>query len=123
MVFNYYYEMWDKHGVKLTFGIEITQEILDAVNQQSDVCDLIWAINYANQSNKSVVNLSYSAMDQIRKLSHSLLSHKGFKKYSGVDEVEKRAIRHFTTDPMGRFIKRQTKIRNVIEVYRKKNNL
>lgn len=120
MVFNEYYEMWNKHGVKLTSGIEITEEILDMVNKQSEVCDLIWAINHANQNNKSVANLSYTVMDQIRKLSHSLLNHKGYKKYSSVDEVENRAIRHFTTDSIGRFIKRQTKIRNVIEVYRKR---
>ena len=120
MVFNEYYEMWNKHGVKLTTGIEITEEILDMVNKQSEVCDLIWTINYANQNNKSVANLSYTVMDQIRKLSHSLLNHKGYKKYSSVDEIENRAIRHFTTDIIERFINRQTKIRNVIEVYRRR---
>lgn len=120
MVFNEYYEMWNKHGVKLTFGIEITEELLDMVNKQSEVCDLIWTVNYTNQNNKSVANLSYTVMDQIRKLSHLLLKHKGYKKYSSTDEIEKRAIRHFTSDPFGRFIKRQAKIINVIEVYRKR---
>jgi len=59
-------------------------------------------------------------MDQIRKLSSSLLNHKCIKnKYSGIDEVEKRAIRHFKTDPLERFIKRQPKIRKAIEAYTK----
>lgn len=120
MIFNEYYERWNKHGIKLISGFEITEEILDMVSQQSEICDLIWTINYANQNNKSVVNLSYTVMDQIRKLSPSLLNHKGCKNYSGVDEIEKRAIRHYTTDPIGRFIKRQEKIKKVIEVYTKR---
>jgi len=120
MVFNEYYERWNKHGIKLISGFEITEEILDMVSQQSEICDLLWTINYANQSNKSVVNLSYTVMDQIRKLSPSLLNHKGYKDYSGVDEIEKRAVRHYTTDPIGRFIKRQDKIKKVIEAYTKR---
>ena len=122
MVFNECCDKWDKHGFKLTASIEITKEILDMVDQQSEVCDLIWAINAANQSNKSPFILSHTVMDQIRKLSSLLLNHKGFKKYSGVDEVEKRAIRHFKTDPLERFINRQTKIRKVIEDYIKKKS-
>ncbi len=120
MVFNEYYERWNKHGVKLISGFKISEEILDMVSKQSEICDLIWTINYANQSNKSVVNLSYTVMDQIQKLSPSLLNHAGCKSYSGVDEIKKRAIRHYTTDPIGRFIKRQEKIRKVIEVYTKR---
>ena len=120
MAFNYYYEMWDQHGVKLTAGFEITEEILNMVKLQNEICDLIWAINAANQSDKSSDNLSNTVMDQIRKLSSSLLNHKCIKnKYSGIDEVEKRAIRHFKTDPLERFIKRQPKIRKAIEAYTK----
>lgn len=119
MVFGEYYNMWDKHGVKLTYKIEITKEILDQVGKQNQVCDLIWAINAANQSNPSPIILSYTVMDQIRKLSPLLLTHKSCKKYSGVDDVENRAVRHFATDPMDRFVKRQTIIRNVLEGYPK----
>lgn len=120
MIFNEYYERWNKHGIKLLYGFEITEEILDMVNKQSEICDLIWTVNYANQSNKSVANLSYTAMDQIRKLSPLLLNHKGCKNYSGVGEIEKRAIRHYTSDPIGRFMKRQEKIKSVIDVYTRK---
>ena len=117
MVFNECCDKWDKHGFQLTASIEITKEILDMVNQQSEVCYLIWAINAAKQSNKSPFMLSHTVMDQVRKFSPLLLNHKGFKKYSGVDEVEKRAVRHYKTDPLERFINRQTKIRKVLEDY------
>ena len=122
MVFDKYYERWNKHGFELPVGIEITKEILDQVNGQNAVCDLIWAINVANQSNKSVANLSYTVMDQIRKLSPLLLNHKSFKppKYSFADDVEERAVRHFRDDAnMGfdSFERRKTTIRNIIEVY------
>jgi len=120
MKFTEYYNMWDKQGIKLTSGFEITKEIMDMVDQQNEILDLIWAINYANQSNKSVFNLSCTVMDQIRKLSHLILKHDGFKGYSGVDEIEDRALGHFNTDPIDRFKKRQPKIKNVIEVYRKR---
>ena len=113
-----YYDMWNKHGVKLSSRIEITQKILDLVNGQNEVCDLIWAINAANQSDKSYANLRNTVVDQIRKLSPLLLNHQGrFKEKHSAAEVEERAVRHFTTDPVGSFIKRQPKIRNVLEGY------
>ena len=121
MVFDEYYDMWNKYGVKLTSRVEITKEILDQVGMQNEVCDLIWAVNAANQSNKSPVILSHTVMDQIRKLSPLLLNHKSCKKYPGADDVERRAIRHFTTDPEDRFAKRQAKIRNALESYINKN--
>jgi hypothetical protein len=124
MVFNKYYDMWDKYGVKLTSGVEITKEILDQVNGQNDVCDLIWAINAANQTNKSLTILSNTAMDQIRKLSPLLLNHKGrFSAYHSGAQVEERAVKHFTTDPVERFKKRQPKIKNVLEIYINKNSI
>ncbi len=118
MVFYEYYDVWNRHGVKLTSGIEITKEVLDQVNKQNQVCDLIWAINAAEQNNKSVTNLSYTVMDRIRKLSPVLLNHNSFKKYSSADDIEERAVRHFTTDPLiDRFAQRQTKIRKALEGY------
>ncbi|MFZ4440839.1 MAG: hypothetical protein ACOYOS_20690 [Syntrophales bacterium] len=116
MVFDKYYDMWDRHGVKLNSKLEITKDILDQVNKQSEVCDLVWAINVANQSNKSPANLSYTVMNLIRKILPVLLKHRSCIKYSGAD-VEARAVRHFTTDPEDRFKKRQQKIRNVLETY------
>jgi hypothetical protein len=111
--FKNYHAMWDKHGVKLTSTFEITQDILDQVDGQNEVCDIIWAINAANQSDKSSANLSSTVMGQIRKLSHLLLNHKG--KFKNHRSVEKRALGHYKTDPQDRFIQRQPKIRNVLE--------
>ena len=122
MVFSEYYDMWNKYGVKLASNIEITKEILDQVSVQSEVCDLIWAANAANQSNKSPAILSNTVMGQVRKLLPLLLNHKSCSNYSGAD-VEKRALRHFTSDDTGRFKKRQTKIRNVLEGFINKNSM
>jgi hypothetical protein len=118
MVFDKYYDMWDKYGVKLTSRVEITNEILDQVTGKPDVCDLIWAINAANQSNQSLEILSNTVMDQIQKSLPLLLNHKGrFSEYHSGDEVVARAKRHFTSDVVGGFKKRQTKIRNMLEGY------
>ena len=122
MVFDKYYDMWDSHGVKLNSSVEITKEVLDQVYKQCEVCDLVWAINAANQSNKSPTLLSNTVMGQIRKLLPLLLTHKSCSKYSGAD-VEERAVRHFRGDSEVRFKKRQPTIRNVLEGYINKNSI
>ncbi|MDP2853110.1 MAG: hypothetical protein Q8O28_02560 [Smithellaceae bacterium] len=119
--FKNYHAMWDEHGVKLTSKLEITQDILDQVDGQNEVCDIIWAINAANQSDKSSANLSTTVMGQIRKLSHLLLNHKG--KFKNHRSVEKRALSHYKTDPQNSFIQRQPKIRNMLEGYINKNSI
>ena len=124
MVFAGYYNTWDKYGVKLTSSVEITNEILNKVDLQNEICDLIWIANAANQSNKSVDNLSATVMNLIRNLSPSLLKHRSFKKYSGAGEVVKRADRHFKYDPKQRFDsfkERQAMIENVLKGYMSKN--
>lgn len=119
--FDNYYDRWMKHGKKITPRIEITQKILDLVNGHNEICDLIWAINAANQSDQSSDNLSNTVMDQIKKkLSPLLFNHKG--KFGGVDNAKAvaRANRHFRDDPkMGLqpFKDRQTKVIEVLESY------
>lgn len=125
--FNDYYNMWNKYGVKLTAKVEITKDILNQVHRQNELCDLIWAINAANQTNKSADSLSHTIMDQVRKFSPLLLNHKRFKKYDSVSKLEERAIRHYKTDPQANFIKRQPKISNALKDYinkklRERNN-
>jgi len=120
MEFDKYFNMWNKYGVKLPTKIEITKEILNRVSRQNEVCDLIWVINAASQTNKSSTNLSNTALEQFHKLSPSLLSHKAFKDkkgYSIPSNVVDRAISHFNDDPNyeDRFIKRQPKIKSAFE--------
>lgn len=112
--FDEYYKAWDKHGVKLTCRIDITKDLLDRVTGKPDICDIIWAVNAVNQSDKSCDSLSNTVMDNIQKLLPLLLDHKSFIEQSS-DYVKKRAIRHYNSDP--HFEKRQIKIRNILEGY------
>jgi hypothetical protein len=119
MIFNGYYELWDRCGVKLSEKIEMTPSVLDRVDQQNEVCDLIWAINAVKQSNKSPAHLSHTVMDEIKNLAPSLLTHKCFKKYSSPSDVVKRADRHYKGDHLqpSRFIQRQPKIGAILKNY------
>lgn len=119
MIFNDYYEMWNRYGAKLIDKIEISKEVLVKADLQNEVCDLIWVINAANQSNKSPANLSHTVIYEIKRLAPSLLSHKAFKKYGDPSEVEKRAERHYKGDHVmpSRFIQRQPKIENILKNY------
>lgn len=119
MVFNGYYELWDRCGVKLSEKIEMTPGVLDRADQQNEVCDLIWAINAVKQGNKSPAHLSHTVMDEIKKLATSLLTHKCFKKYSSPSDVVKRADRHYKGDHLqpSRFIQRQPKIGSILKNY------
>jgi hypothetical protein len=125
--FKEYYDRWNDHGKKLTSKVEITKEILDLVKGHNEVCDLIWAINAANQSNKSPSGLSNTVMGQIRDLSPLLLNHKGkFGEYDSRDKVVKRANRHFRDDPkvgLHPFKERQTNVIEVLKSYISKNSI
>lgn len=124
MVFTGYYNTWDKYGVKLTSSVDISNEILNKVDLQNEVCDLIWIANAANQSNKAVDNLSVTVMNLILELSPLLLNHRSFKKYSDAKEVVKRAKRHFKYDPKQRFDsfkERQAMIENILKGYMSEN--
>lgn len=124
--FKEYYDRWNDHGKKLTSKVEITKEILDLVKGHNEVCDLIWAINDANQSNKSPSDLSNTVMGQIRDLSPLLLNHKGkFGEYDSRAKVVARANRHFRDDPkvgLHPFKERQTNVIEVLKSYISKNS-
>ncbi len=126
MVFQNYYNMWKLYGItNLSEGIKITKSLLDKLDYQNDICDLIWAINAANQLDKSADTLSTTALKQIEKLAQQpdniLASHKCFFKYKGDNKVEKilkRAERHYKEEPrfLNRFKERQQKLIEVLSI-------
>lgn len=133
MVFAEYFSMWDKYGVKLLSSIEITKEILNKAKQQNEICDLIWAINAANQNNKSVENLSETVMDQISKLSQVpspwLLDHSVFDEYPNttnkIKKIISRARRHYRDEHRknsNSFKERQPMIKAYLEDYIKRHS-
>lgn len=119
MIFNGYFEIWNRYGVKLTDKIKITKGLLDRADLQNEVCDLIWIINAINQSNESVDNLSDTVLNEFQVLASTLLDHKAFKKYKTPAEVVKRADRHYKRDHLmpSRFIQRQPKIKMILKNY------
>lgn len=119
MIFNGYFEMWNRYGVKLTDKIKITKGVLDRADLQNEVCDLIWIINAANQSNNSVDNLSQTVINELHVLALILLDHKAFNQYKTTAEVVKRAERHYKGDHLmpSRFVQRQPKIEMILKNY------
>lgn len=124
MIFTDYYKMWFKYGMSLQSGIVITEDILALAKGQNGVCDLIWAINAANQVDKSAVNLSDTVMDQVRNTFNLILNHDSFKRsknnYTNYADVRKKAEDHFKQDPGFEpgFIKRQKTIIAALKTYK-----
>ena len=100
MMINYtkFAEMHSKYGIKLLDPI--SPELLNKLPDKSQILDVVWAINAANQKNKSPINLGLTVMKEIRDRADMLLSHKAFKNYGGDKEkLKDYADRHYKVEP------------------------